>query len=62
LKLGERIERFDSDSLTTNLKTINRLELIDKYRPIAMTQNHYESYRKMHTRSDFMTRSEQGQD
>jgi len=51
LKVGERIIHCDADGVTTNERRIDRLELIDRYRPHAMTENHFQSWREMHTRS-----------
>jgi hypothetical protein len=52
LKIGEKIIHCDADGVTTNERRIDRLELIDRYRPHAITENHLQSWRKMHTRSE----------
>jgi hypothetical protein len=52
LRIGEKIIHCDADGITTNERRIDRLALIDRYRPIAMTENHFQSWREMHTRSE----------
>jgi hypothetical protein len=54
MKIGEKIIHCDADGVTTNERRIDRLELIDRCRPHAMTENHLQSWRKMHTRSEML--------
>jgi hypothetical protein len=60
LKPGEQIKSLDAVCVTTNFRSIGKRELIDRYRPHAMTDNHLESWRRMHTRPDFIMREPQG--
>jgi hypothetical protein len=49
LKVGEKILSFDADGVTTDLRRINRLQLIDRMRPMSWTN--VDSWRKEHVRS-----------
>jgi len=50
LKRGETVSSCDADGITTNLRRIDKQDLIVRYRPISMTANHFESWRKQHLR------------
>jgi hypothetical protein len=49
LKVGEKILSFDADGITTDLRRIDRLQLIDRMRPMSWTN--IDSWRKEHVRS-----------
>jgi hypothetical protein len=50
LKLGEKVLSFDADGVTTDSRRIEKEDLIVRYRPLSMTENHFKAWRKQHTR------------
>jgi hypothetical protein len=52
LKTGERIIRYDADSITTDKQRIERKALIEKHRPRSMTPDRFAAWDRQHTRSE----------
>ncbi len=57
LKPGETIKAYNASGITTNLRRIDKEELIIKYRPHAMIPQYFERWRKAHTRDGFFSNS-----